>query len=287
VRLILGEFQAVRLAVEKGHQFVAWPVIFQLLCGVSTVHDDILARSERGSGRTKPEHRAGNFLRSADPAHWVLCRNRFLCIGLAFPEGPVEHFGLDWAGRDTVDADALLCEFQRSRLGEADHGELAGDVNRRAGKADVAANGGVIDDGTTTGAKHGRDFMLHRQQHAADVDVGDLMVVLDRLLGGEQAELALAAGVVERDVQSAEGIDGLLDERDDVILPGDIGPHEQGASAGRSDLPGDLLSLGNAAAREDYISTFFSKRESGGFTDAGDASGDKDSLVFEDFHNWA
>jgi hypothetical protein len=31
------------------------------------------------------------------------------------------------------------------------------------------------------------------------------MVVLDRLLGGEQAELALGADVVERDVQSAVG----------------------------------------------------------------------------------
>jgi hypothetical protein len=44
--------------------------------------------------------------------------------------------------------------------------------------------------------------VLHRQQHATDVDIADLMVVLDRLLGGEQAELALGAGVVERDVQS-------------------------------------------------------------------------------------
>ena len=48
------------------------------------------------------------------------------------------------------------------------------------------------------------------------------MVVLDRLLGGEQAELALGAGVVERDVQSAVGADGLFDERDDVTLSGDI-----------------------------------------------------------------
>jgi hypothetical protein len=48
-------------------------------------------------------------------------------------------------------------------------------------------------------------LLLHRQQHATDVDVADLMVVLDRLLGGEQAELALGAGVVERDVQSAVG----------------------------------------------------------------------------------
>jgi hypothetical protein len=44
-------------------------------------------------------------------------------------------------GRDTVNADALLGEFQRSRLGEANDGELAGDVNRRTGKANVPADG--------------------------------------------------------------------------------------------------------------------------------------------------
>jgi hypothetical protein len=56
--------------------------------------------------------------------------------------------------------------------------------------------------------------------------------------------------LVERDVQSAVGADGLFDERDDVILSGDIGLYEQGASTGRSDLPGDLLSLGNPPGPE-------------------------------------
>jgi hypothetical protein len=215
-----------------------------------------------------------------------LCRNRFLHVGLAFAEAPVEHFGLDRAGRDTVDADALLGKFQRSRLGEADDGKLAGDVNRCAGKADVPADGGIIDDGTTTGPNYGRDFVLHRQQHATDIDVADLMVVLYRLLGGEQTELALGAGVVERDVQSAEGADGLFDERHDVILPGDIGLYEQGVSTGRSDLPGDLLSLGNPAAGDDHNRAFVGKRQGSGFADAGGASGDEDSLVLEGFHSW-
>ena len=53
----------------------------------------------------------------------------------------------------------------------------------------------------TTGPEHGRDLVLHQQQHAANVDVADLMVMLDRLLGDEQAELALCAGVVERNLQ--------------------------------------------------------------------------------------
>jgi hypothetical protein len=60
-----------------------------------------------------------------------LCRNRFLHVGLAFAEGPIEHFGLDRAGRTLLTRAALLGELQRSRLGEANDGELTGDVNRR------------------------------------------------------------------------------------------------------------------------------------------------------------
>ena len=36
--------------------------------------------------------------RRADAANRVLCRNRFLHVGLAFAEGPIEHFGLDRPG---------------------------------------------------------------------------------------------------------------------------------------------------------------------------------------------
>lgn len=65
----------------------------------------------------------------ADAANRVLSRNRFLHVGLTLAEGAVEHFGLNCAGRDTVDADTMLGEFQRSRLGETDHCELAGDIH--------------------------------------------------------------------------------------------------------------------------------------------------------------
>src|ERR1700757_1113213 len=91
------------------------------------------------------------------------------------------------------------------------------------------------------------------------------MVMLDRLLSGEQAELAFDASIIERDVQCAEGAHGLFDERDDVFLSGHIRSHEQGASTARSNLLGELLSLGNAAAGDDHIRAFFGKRQDSGF----------------------
>jgi hypothetical protein len=52
------------------------------------------------------------------------------------------------------------------------------------------------------------------------------MVVLNRLLGCQQAESALDASVIERDVQPTEGCDGLFDECDDVIFPDNVGLHK-------------------------------------------------------------
>src|SRR6478752_4795502 len=129
---------------REGRWRLRQPIIVSLLCGVSTVDGDVLACDERRTGSTEPEHGAGNLLRGADAANRGLCRNRFLHLRLAFTEGAVKHFGLDRAGRDTVDTDALSGELQRSRPGEADNSELAGHVNRRTGKADVATDGRVI-----------------------------------------------------------------------------------------------------------------------------------------------
>ena len=53
----------------------------------SPIHNDVLASGERRTGRTEPEHGAGDLLRRADAANQVLCRNRFLHVGLAFAEG--------------------------------------------------------------------------------------------------------------------------------------------------------------------------------------------------------
>jgi hypothetical protein len=133
----------------------------------------------------------------------------------------------------------------------------------------MAAGGGVIDDRTTTRPKDDRDFVLHGERYAADVDVAYLMVVLNRLLGCQQAEFALDARVVERDVQPTEGCDDLFDECDDVIFPDNVGLHKQGASAARRDLPGDLLALVNPEAGDNDVRPFFGKRQPGGFANAG------------------
>ena len=97
----------------------------------------------------------------------------------------------------------------------------------------MLAGGGSIYDGPAARAKHRADFVLHRQQDATNIDVADLSIMLDGLLGCEQSEVAFAARIVEGNMQGAEARDSFLDQGDDVLLPSDICLYEEGLSAGR------------------------------------------------------
>ena len=55
--------------------------------------------------------------------------------------------GAHEAGADGGDADAFVAEFGVEAFGEADEGELAGDVGQQVGHGDLAADGGDVDDG--------------------------------------------------------------------------------------------------------------------------------------------
>jgi hypothetical protein len=44
--------------------------------------------------------------------------------------------------------------------------------------------------------------VLHRQHHAENIDVADLSIMLDGLLGCEQSEVPFAAGIVEGNMQA-------------------------------------------------------------------------------------
>ena len=77
--------------------------------------------------------------------------------------------------------------------------------------------------------------------------------MLDGLLGCEQSDVPFAAGIVEGNMQGAEGRDRLLDQGDDVLLPTDICLDEEGLSAGRGDLADNIFSFRNAAARDNDV----------------------------------
>lgn len=79
--------------------------------------------------------------------------------------------------------------------------------------------------------------MFHARPDAAQVDRIDAVEDVGRLVGGV-ARRDLDAGVVERHVQPAEGVDRALDEGGDLVLVGHIAGHAERLITGGGQLVG-------------------------------------------------
>ena len=113
------------------------------------------------------------------------------------------HLGLDQAGRDDVDVDAIGAQLVRQRVGERFHRGLAHVVGRAAR---AVAEGGDARDHDDVAAL----LLLHARDHQLAEEVGAQRVDADHTLelGGVGVLDALAAardaGVVDQDVDVAE-----------------------------------------------------------------------------------
>jgi hypothetical protein len=68
----------------------------------------------------------------------------------------VDHIGGDRRGRNRVEADVLLGEFQGDTLGQPLDGLLGGDIDRGLGCVDMAKGARRVDDGPSAAFEHGR-----------------------------------------------------------------------------------------------------------------------------------
>jgi hypothetical protein len=127
----------------------------------------------------------------------------------------------DRAGRDGVDADAGGGHLECRGPGEAVDRVLAGAVERRSGAAPLTEGRGEVDDAAGPLPGHHAQLMLEREEQAADVGGEDGVVRLEGL-GGQLARVAGEAGVVDGDIQLAEGLDGAVDQGLNVVLDADI-----------------------------------------------------------------
>ena len=86
---------------------------------------------------------------------------------------------------------------------------FGGDVRGTSWEAfDPGARGGVHDRAAPL-LEHQRNFVLHAQEHAAEVDGDDPVPLLLRDIGRRRCRL-FDTGVVEGDVQPPEGLDSLV-----------------------------------------------------------------------------
>ena len=162
-------------------------------------------------------------------------------VGVDFAAGAHE------AGADGGDADAFVAEFGVEAFGEADEGELAGDVGEQVGNGELAADAGDVDDGCV--AVDGIAAEQVRERGVGGVEGGEEVGGHGAAVGGEGLVFDGAdfddAGVVDEDVDAAEVADGVVDEHGGLGGVGEVGGDEEDVVGG---LDGFAIEEGVAGA---------------------------------------
>jgi hypothetical protein len=192
-----------------------------------------------------------------------------------------EELGVGGAGADGVDRDAAGAEFFGGDGGHLLDGHLAGGVNAVAGDGRALEGGGDVHDATAGAEAAGG--LAQCEEGAAEVGVEDGAELLVSELGDWLADGA--AGVVDDDVEAAEGLFGLGEKPGDVGGFADIGLDGEGLAAGGGDAGDDLRGGGGVARVVDDDGRAFGGEAGGdGGADAAGGTGDEGDFGEEGGH---
>ena len=197
-------------------------------------------------------------------------------LGVARPDGAVDHVGLDGAGGDRVDTDAEAGRFQRGRLGQAFDGVLARDVSPAALQADMAGDRAHVDDGASARATQRGELMLQEPEDPLGVHAQGPAHIGRSLLLEAQGLVSLRAGVVDRDVQTAEGFHRRADREDGAGFFGLVGDDVTGLAARGLDGGEQRRPALRPQVGEHEAAAQPREGEGGGLADAGCGAGDQD-----------
>jgi hypothetical protein len=161
-----------------------------------------------------------------------------LLAGLAGEVGMHLAAGAHEAWADGGDADAFVAELGVEALGEAGEGELGGDVGEQVRDRDLAADGGDVDDaaaGFVDGGEQVWERGLDGVEGGEEVGPHGLVVGVGSLVfDGTDVD---DSGVVDEEIDAAEGMDGGFDEAGGLGLVGEVAGDEE-----------DVVFVGHAAA---------------------------------------
>jgi hypothetical protein len=120
--------------------------------------------------------------------------------------------------------------------------------------------------------------VLHAQEYADDVRVMDGLEIFD---GGvlDGAEIALEAGVVHGNIETAESRDRFVDEVANVVFLRHVGPNELCLGAKRSQVRDKGLAFVVVAPGHDDLGAFVREGHGGGVADAGEGAGNENNLL--------
>ena len=121
---------------------------------------------------------------------------------------------VDHAGRDAIDVDVVLADFEREALGDAAQAPFRGGIGHASGAPAHAEGAADIDDLAVALRDHGRQHAVHDVEAAVHVERDDVVEFFRRGLDAGLADRSGAAGDVDEDIDAAaEGGLGLLRRR--------------------------------------------------------------------------
>ena len=190
------------------------------------------------------------------------------------------HVGEDEAGGDHIGAHAFWTEFGCDGLGQADHTCLRGGIVALAGIAMDAYDGADVDDRPAALPEHhGRDG-VDEVERALEVDRQDGIPL--GLAHAEHEAVFGDSGVIDEDVDAAEGVHDLLDGIVRLLEVGGVGGDGQHADAkGFEFLLGLLADFVDDQIREGDIGAFLCKLEGDLFSDAPRRARNQRDLSFQ------
>ena len=133
----------------------------------------------------------------------------------------VEDRGLGDRRGDGIDRDVVGRELLAERLGQADDAGLGGRIGGGVGVAFLAGDRGDIGDAAVVPLDHAGDDRLAAIERAGEVDADHLVPLLGRVLPG-LGDRPGDAGVVDEDVDLAEGVKRLVAGALDGGIVGDV-----------------------------------------------------------------
>src|SRR4051794_1993129 len=171
----------------------------------AAVHEGLVARHVTGGIRGEEDGRISDLRRMRDVAE----RDALFvgCADLGGVRRRVER-GVCRSRRERVDGDAVRCELEGERAGQADDSALGGDVRGEIGERLDVGGGADVDDPAPCGLHHSPRGDPAAPDVAEQVDVEQAAPVL--LRGVEEGLHEWARGVVDPDVEPPEGLNGCV-----------------------------------------------------------------------------
>src|SRR6266446_5808019 len=153
-------------------------------------------------------------------------------------------------------------------------GVLAADIDRGPRRALVPIGRGDVDDGPAALSLHDARFVLHAQEYAENIGVERRGIAFRGLLR-DRAGFAFGAGIIDRDIETPEALDGAVDETTDIVFLAHIGLDEFGFGTERTELANQCLTGIRLAPRNNNAIARFRERDRRSAADAREGPSDE------------